>query len=70
MRSAYAEADLFDQLLLTAIASAALLGTALLYIVRADRRRAAIEPHLKALTRATPAPDGLVISLRRPQPQR
>jgi Flp pilus assembly protein TadB len=41
-----------------------------LYIVRADRRRAAIEPHLKALTRATPAPDGLVISLRRPQTQR
>ena len=61
---------MFDELLLAAIASAALLGGMLFRAARAERRRASFEPRLKALLRAEPSTNGLVMSLRRPLPQR
>jgi tight adherence protein B len=61
---------LFDELLLAAVASAALLGGLLFQVARAERRRARFEPRLKALIRAEPGTDELVMSLRRPLPQR
>jgi tight adherence protein B len=60
---------LFDEVLLAAIASAALLGGMLFRAARAERRRARFEPRLKALLGAQ-STDGLVMSLRRPLPQR
>jgi tight adherence protein B len=61
---------LLEQILLAVLGTTVLLGGALLQTVRAERRRASLEPHLKALTKAASKPDRLLVSLRRPLPQR
>lgn len=61
---------MLKQILLTALGSAVALGGALVWVVRAERRKASIEPRLKAIARAQSRADGLVASLRRPRPQR
>jgi tight adherence protein B len=61
---------LLEQILLAVLGTMVLLGGALLQTVRAERRRASLEPHLKALTKAASKPDRLLVSLRMPLPQR
>jgi tight adherence protein B len=61
---------LLEQILLAVLGTTVLLGGALLQTVRAERRRASLEPHLKALTKAASKPDRLLVSLRTPLPQR
>jgi tight adherence protein B len=64
------EPELLDQMLLDVLGTTALLGGALLWTLRAQRRRASLEVHLKAIVRAVPTPDRTTVSLRRPLPQR
>jgi tight adherence protein B len=62
---------LLDQILLLAAAgSTILLGGGLFWAVRAERHRERLEPRLKALAMAVSQPERLVVSLRRPPPQR
>jgi tight adherence protein B len=61
---------LFDQILLVAIGSTALFGGGLFWVLRAGRRKARLEPRLKALAMAVSSTDELVMSLRRPPSQR
>ena len=61
---------MLEQILLAVLGTTVLLGGALLRTVRADRRRASLEPHLKALMKAASNPDRALASLRRPLPQR
>lgn len=60
---------MFEHLLLVAVASAALFGGALLWVLRAERHRAALTAQLKAITARSPRADPLVVSLRRPSAQ-
>jgi tight adherence protein B len=59
---------LYNPILLAALGSTVLLGAALCRVLRADRRRASIEPRLKSISMATS--ESVVVSLRRPLPQR
>lgn len=60
-----------DHFLLAALGSTVLFGgSALILLLRAERRRLRLEPRLKALTEVASTTDGLIASLRRPQPQR
>jgi hypothetical protein len=61
---------LLEQILLAVLGTTVLLGGALLRMVRAERRRASLDPRLKALVKAASRPDRSVVSLRRPLPQR
>ena len=61
---------MYQQILLAALGSTILFGLALVWTLRAERRRAAIEPRLKAMFMATSSPKGVVVSVRRPLPQR
>ena len=60
-----------QHILLAAIGSTVLFGLALVWTFRAERRRAAsIEPRLRAIATTTSSMDSVVVSLRRPLPQR
>jgi tight adherence protein B len=61
---------LYKQILLATLGSTILCGLALVRTLRAERRRAAIEPRLKAISMATSNAVSVVVSLRRPLPQR
>lgn len=58
------------QLLIVAVGSTALFGLALVRTLRTERRRATIEPLLKAIAAAPANTDTVAVSLRRPLPQR
>jgi tight adherence protein B len=60
---------LLGQILLAVLGTTVLLGGALLRTVRAERRRASLEPHLKALMKAASKPDSPLESLRMPLPR-
>jgi tight adherence protein B len=60
---------LLEQILLAVLGTTVLVGGALLRTVRADRRRASLEPHFKALMKASD-PDRRLVSLHKPLPQR
>ena len=53
------EPELLDQMLLDVLGTTALLGGALLWTLRAQRRRASLEVHLKAIVRAVPTPEDI-----------
>lgn len=59
-----------DPILVAVLSSTVLLGTALFSVLRAERRRATLEQRLKSIAAAAPSADRLVVSLRRPRPQR
>src|SRR5215831_7418318 len=58
------------QILFLALASTILFGTALVWVLRTERRRAIIEPRLRAISMATSTVEHVVVSLRRPRPER
>lgn len=59
-----------QQIFLAALGSTILFGLALLRTLRAERRRAIIEPRLKAIATTMSSTDNFVESLRRPLPRR
>ena len=61
---------MYRQILFAALGSTMLFGTALVRALRAERRRAIIEPRLKAISMATSSVDSVVVSLRRARRQR
>jgi tight adherence protein B len=61
---------LYQQILFAALGSTFLFGAALVWASRAARRRAIIEPRLKAISMATSSVESVVVSLRKPRPQR
>jgi Flp pilus assembly protein TadB len=63
---AFGGAELYQQILLSALGSAILCGLALIWTLGSERRKANIELRLKAISIAMPN----TISLRRPRPQR
>jgi tight adherence protein B len=58
------------QILLVALGSTILLGAALFWMLRAERRKAVFEPRLRAIAMPTSRPDGAIVSLRRTRPER
>src|SRR5215469_3277249 len=61
---------MYKQILFSALGSTILFGTALVWALRTERRRAIIEPRLKAISMATSTVERVVVSLRRPRPER
>jgi Flp pilus assembly protein TadB len=61
---------LYQQILLASLGSTILSGLALVRTLRAGRRRAAIEPRLKAISMATSNAESVVVSFRKPLSQR
>jgi tight adherence protein B len=61
---------LYQQILLAALGSTVLFAMALVWVLRAERRRAIIEPRLRAIAMSASRADSVVVSLRRPPPQR
>jgi tight adherence protein B len=61
---------MYLQILFVALGSTILFGVALAWALRAEQRRAIIEPRLKAISIATSSVDSVVVSLRRPRLQR
>jgi tight adherence protein B len=61
---------LYQQILLAALGSTVLFAVVLVWVLRAERRRAIIEPRLRAIARSTSKVDSVVVSLRRPLLQR
>jgi tight adherence protein B len=61
---------LFDPILFAALLTTALLGGALFWVLRRERRRADLEPILSTIARAAPSTDVQGFSLRRSGPQR
>jgi tight adherence protein B len=61
---------LYEQILLSAVGTTALLGAALFRVFRTERRRANFELRLKAIATTAPSADRLVMSLRKPVSQR
>jgi len=61
---------LHEEILLTAVGSTILLGVALCWALRAERRKAILEPRLRAIAMPTSSPDSAIVSLRRTLPQR
>src|SRR5262245_3867217 len=69
--SVLAEPKLLQQILLIgALCLPGLIGGGLVWVLRAERRRARLEPRLRALAVTARSPEGPVPSLRRPAPQR
>ena len=60
---------MYKQILFSALGSTILFGTALVWALRTERRRAIIEPRLKAISMATSTVERVVVSLRRPRPE-
>ena len=61
---------MYKQILFSALGSTILFGTALVWALRTERRRAIIEPRLKAISMTTSTVERVVVSLRRPRPER
>jgi tight adherence protein B len=61
---------LFEEVFLTAVTSAAFFGGALLWVSRAERRRASLKARLAAIVMGSSRADPPVVSLRKPSPQR
>jgi tight adherence protein B len=61
---------MFEEILLTAITSAALSGGALVWAFHAERRRASLKARLSAIAKGSSRADPLVVSLRKPLLQR
>jgi tight adherence protein B len=61
---------LFDPILFAALLTTALLGGALFWVLRRERRKANLEPILSTIARAAPSADVQGFSLRRSGPQR
>jgi len=61
---------LFDPILLAALLTTVLLGGALFRVLRSERRRAYLEPRLRAIAMTASSADVPVFSLRRSGPQR
>ena len=61
---------MYQQILLAALGTTALLGAALFRVLRSARRRAIFELRLKGIATATPIADKLEMSLRKPATQR
>jgi len=61
---------LYQQILLAALGTTALLGVALFRVLRSARRRAIFELRLKGIAMATPIAAKLEMSLRKPATQR
>jgi tight adherence protein B len=61
---------MYRQILFSALGSTILFGTALVWALRTEQRRAIIEPRLRAISMATSSVESVVVSLRRPRPQR
>jgi tight adherence protein B len=61
---------MYGQILFSALGSTILFGTALVWALRTERRRAIIEPRLRAISMATSTVERVVVSLRRPRPER
>jgi tight adherence protein B len=61
---------LHEQIFFAALGSTILLGVALFWVLRAERRKAILEPRLRAIAAPRSSPDRAVVSLRRPQPRR
>src|SRR6266851_1237255 len=62
--------EVHEQILLAALGSTILLGVALFWVLRAERRKAIFEPRLRAIAMPTSNPDSAVVSLRRTRPDR
>lgn len=61
---------MYQQILFAALGFTVLFGVALVWVLRTERRKATIEPRLKAIVMSTSSSDSVVVSLRRPLPQR
>jgi tight adherence protein B len=55
-----------EPIFFAALGSTILLGAALLWVLRAERRKAILEPRLRAIAQPRSGPDPAVVSLRRP----
>ena len=56
-----------EQIFFAALGSTILLGAALFCVLRAERRKAILEPRLRAIAEPRPSPDPAIVSLRRPR---
>jgi tight adherence protein B len=55
-----------EQIFFAAFGSTVLLGAALFWVLRTERRKAILEPRLRAIAAPRSSPDGVIVSLRRP----
>jgi tight adherence protein B len=56
-----------EQIFFAALGSTILLGAALFWVLRAERRKAILEPRLRAIAEPRSSPDPAIVSLRRPR---
>ena len=70
MQWAFGGTELHRQLLFAVLSLAILFGLALIWTLRAERRRTSIESRLKAISMAMPSAESSVVSFRRPLPKR
>jgi len=56
-----------EQIFFGALGSTILLGAALFWVLRAERRKSILEPRLRAIAQPRSSPDPPVVSLRRPR---
>src|SRR5262245_38945841 len=59
-----------QQVLFVALGSSILLAVALFLVLHAERRRAILEPRLRAIAAPRSNSDEIIVSLRRPRPRR
>ena len=67
MPLSWGASEMYQQILFAAFGSTILFGVALIWAVRAERRRATVEPRLKAISAATSNVESIGVSLRRPR---
>jgi tight adherence protein B len=67
MPLSWGASEMYQQILFAAFGSTILFGVALIWALRAERRRAIIEPRLKAISAATSNVESVGVSLRRPR---
>jgi tight adherence protein B len=67
MPLSWGASEMYQKILFAAFGSTILFGVALLWALRAERRRAIIEPRLKAISAATSNVESVGVSLRRPR---
>jgi tight adherence protein B len=58
---------LHERIFFAALGSTVLLGAALSWVLRAERRKALLEPRLRAIAEPRSSPDPAIVSLRRPR---
>ena len=56
-----------EQIFFAALGSTILLGAALFWVLRAERRKAILEPRLRAIAEPRSSPNQVIVSLRRPR---